>query len=338
MNDHGISKENLLFTFPVGLRKSETISALGDVTAEALAERPREIDRLTLYSRINELPEDLLDILAYDFKVDWWDPNYTLEEKRRTLAGSWRVHKTLGTKSAVETAIRAIYPKAEVQEWFQYRGQPYRFKLLIDMTGENPDPARRDRVLARVNFYKNLRSHMDAMEYTLTSEPAALRLGGLTSLVVRLPIPEQADDLDFRGEAHIGGHLSSVVTIPIPEQPDSFDFRSGLTIGGAAGSAVKLPIPEQPDGFDFRDRLSLGGISGTAVKLPIPEQRDELNFRSEIRTGGRIAGSLTRLPIVERADDLNAKSTVGAGGKMALHVRLPTVQSYAAEPQEEGKS
>jgi len=268
MNDHGISKENLLFTFPVGLRKSETTSALGDVTAEALAQRPAEIERLTLYPRISELPEDLLDILAYDFKVDWWDPNYTLEEKRRTLAGSWQVHKTLGTKSAVETAIRAIYPKAEVREWFQYGGKPYYFKLLIDMTGEDPDPARRDRVLARVNFYKNLRSHMDAAEYTLTAEPAALRLGGLTSLVVRLPIPEQPDDLDFRGEYHIGGHLSSVVTLPIPERRDSFDFQGGFSLGGMSGTAVTLPVPEQQDKLEFRDTVGTGGGMALHVRLP----------------------------------------------------------------------
>ena len=70
---HGITKENLLFAFPVGLRENPSVAALGDVTAEALAKRPAEIGLLSLYARIDELPEDLLDILAYDFKVDWWE-------------------------------------------------------------------------------------------------------------------------------------------------------------------------------------------------------------------------------------------------------------------------
>ena len=39
----------------------------------------------------------------------------------------------LGTRAAVETAIRAIYPKTEVKEWFEYEGgKPYHFKLFID--------------------------------------------------------------------------------------------------------------------------------------------------------------------------------------------------------------
>jgi len=126
-NAHGISKENLMLTFPVGLRETPSIAALGSVTAEALAKRPTEISRLSLYPRIDELPEELLDILAYDFKVDWWDPNYSLEEKRRVFKDSWYVHKHMGTKAAVETSIRAIYPGTKVLEWFEYGGEPYHF-------------------------------------------------------------------------------------------------------------------------------------------------------------------------------------------------------------------
>ena len=38
-NAHGLTKENMLFTFPVGLRENPSIAALGDVTMEALAKR-----------------------------------------------------------------------------------------------------------------------------------------------------------------------------------------------------------------------------------------------------------------------------------------------------------
>ena len=73
-DSHGLTKENLLFTFPVSLRENQSIAALGNVMAEALARRPEEIDRLRIYPAIDQLDERLLDILAYDFKVDWWDP------------------------------------------------------------------------------------------------------------------------------------------------------------------------------------------------------------------------------------------------------------------------
>lgn len=153
-NAHGLTKENLLFTFPVGLRENPSIAALGDVTMEALAKRPAEIGLLSLYPRIDELPEALLDILAYDFKVDWWDADYSLEEKRRTLKGSWYVHKHMGTKAAVETAISAIYPNTWVEEWFEYGGNPYGFKIHLDVTGEMWSDGRQKRILDESNFTK----------------------------------------------------------------------------------------------------------------------------------------------------------------------------------------
>jgi len=166
--DYGITAENLLETFPQVLKENKSMLALATVIAEELAQRPSEIDRLMIYTRIDTLPEELLDILAYDFKVDWWNYDYTLEEKRRTLKDSWNVHRTLGTKGAVEKAISAIYPGTQVDEWFNYGGEPYHFKLLIDATYEGVDPVKHQRVLDRVGYYKNLRSHMDGIEYIAT--------------------------------------------------------------------------------------------------------------------------------------------------------------------------
>ena len=164
MNNHGLTKQNLLASLPLVLQQDKSMMALADGIAELLSQRPDEIDHLRIYSAIDRLPEQILDILAYDFKVDWWDGNYSLEEKRRTLKGSWQVHKMLGTKAAVETAISAVYPDTQVQEWFQYGGLPYHFRLLIDATYENVDPAKHNRVLERVKYYKNLRSGLDLLD------------------------------------------------------------------------------------------------------------------------------------------------------------------------------
>lgn len=176
-NTHGLTAENLLRTLPEVLRNDRSMAALADSIADVLAARPAEIQQLMIYSRIGELPEDLLDILAYDFKVDWWDGDYTLEEKRQTLKDSWRVHRMLGTKAAVETAISAIYPETQVSEWFEYGGAPFHFRLLIDSTYEGVDPAKHQRVLDRVEYYKNLRSVLDEVEYYDAGGTAAQYLG-----------------------------------------------------------------------------------------------------------------------------------------------------------------
>ncbi len=162
---YGITAENLLFTLPSALKSDPDMIALATVIAGVLTEHLEDVNRVNIYARIDELPEELLDILAHDFKVDWWDGDYTLEEKRRTLKDNWRVHKILGTKAAVETAISAIYPDTKVAEWFEYDGEPYHFRLLTDTTYEHIDADKHRRVLERVEYYKNLRSVFDGIEY-----------------------------------------------------------------------------------------------------------------------------------------------------------------------------
>ena len=171
MNNHGLTKENLLATLPQALQQDPSVSALADAIADVLAKRPAEIDRLRIYPAIDQLDERLLDILAQDFKVDWWDPDYSLEEKRQTLRDHWRVHKTLGTKAAVVTAISAIYKSATLEEWFQYGGAPYHFRLTIDLTGDRADRERMQRVLDRLEFYKSLRSRLDRVAYVTQAGP-----------------------------------------------------------------------------------------------------------------------------------------------------------------------
>lgn len=179
MNSYGLTAENLLRTLPAALAGDENLHALAASIAEVLSQQAAGIGGIAIYTRIDGLPEGLLDILAHDFKVDWWDGDYTQEEKRKLLRDSWRVHRMLGTKAAVETAISAIYPDTQVSEWFEYSGTPYHFKLLIDATYETVEPEKHQRVLERVEYYKNLRSVLDGVEYTARPAGSAVCYAGI---------------------------------------------------------------------------------------------------------------------------------------------------------------
>lgn len=133
------------------------------VTKEALTVS-REIENVLIYSRIDELPEALIDILAYDMHVDWYDYSFPLEVKRDILKGSVNVHKKMGTKYAVEKALGALYPQSEVEEWFQYEGQPHHFHIICDVT-ENRVTASFQEIINAVMMYKRLSSHLDEVVY-----------------------------------------------------------------------------------------------------------------------------------------------------------------------------
>ena len=236
MNSHGITKENLLAALPQALQRDPSVSALAEGIAEVLAERPAEIDRLRIYPAIDRLDERLLDILAQDFKVDWWDPNYSLEEKRRTLRDHWRVHKSLGTPAAVVTAISAIYQGTTLEEWFQYDGEPYHFRLNIDLTGDQGDPERMQRVLERLEYYKSLRSHLDSVDYSsrvgplpFETEEAVLFL----TLMIPLRFPNVPDEIiTLDGQRRLDGTWSLDQRVPGIRMPS---LEITLTAAGGAG-------------------------------------------------------------------------------------------------------
>jgi len=131
MNDaYAVNPKNLLRVLPDVLKFDPSMMALAASVAEILAEQPENIEKAKIYTVADRIPENLLDILAFDFKVDWWDPNYTLEEKRKTFVNSWAVQRTLGTKYAIETAVNAIFPGTQVREWFEYGGDPFYFRIM----------------------------------------------------------------------------------------------------------------------------------------------------------------------------------------------------------------
>ena len=240
MNKHGITKENLVETLPPALRTDPSVVALAESLADVLVARLPEIDRLLLYPAIDTLDEPLLDILAYDYKVDWWDPEYTLEEKRRTLKDSWRVHKLLGTKAAVVMAISAIYPHTKVLEWFEYGGEPYHFRLDINITNDSIDSAKQRRVLERLNFYKSLRSHNDGVTYFVEAQPAiAKAVASVPSLEESLHVPLVLPIPVIKPTAH--GRVGAVTSlwestttklnIPVPILQPSAAARVGVATG-----------------------------------------------------------------------------------------------------------
>ena len=190
--NNGLTAERMVDSFPLALQKDPKMVALAHSIANVLEQRLDEIDLGQIYTRIDQLPEDLLDILAKDFAVDWYDRSYTLEEKRKTIKGSFYVHRHRGTKAAVEKAISAIYPNPEVLEWFEYGGNPYHFKLRITVDFATLNQTKHQQVLQKISCYKNLRSHLDGVVYSIESKTvkpyiAAAPCSVSMSITVRLP-------------------------------------------------------------------------------------------------------------------------------------------------------
>lgn len=172
---------DLTRTLPPVLKNDHKMQALSRTIADELQENARQIKNNVIYARIDELPEKLLDVLAYDLHIDWYDYDYPVQVKRDLIKTSVRVHRKLGTVYAVETAMGALHPRSEIAEWFDYGGKPFTFKAVIDISESKIEVDIR-KIIKTVNIYKRMTTHMEAIQYkyvktNIVRTGAALMMG-----------------------------------------------------------------------------------------------------------------------------------------------------------------
>ena len=155
---------DLTRALPPTLKNDEDMLSLARVIAAELQETGKLIRQNIIYPRIDELPENVLDILAYDLHVDWYDFGYPIEAKRGVIKDSVKVHKRLGTVYATLTALRSVYPNSEIEEWFDYGGEPFLFRVVIDVTRAKA-PAEYFQIKRAIDAYKRLTAHMESLIY-----------------------------------------------------------------------------------------------------------------------------------------------------------------------------
>ena len=109
-------------------------------------------DLLLIYPAIDDLPEALIDHLAEQMHVDEYDDNSDLSVKRK------------GTKYAVQRAVATVYQSAVVQEWPEYDGQPYHFRVTL-ITAPLDGATLINKMVRLINAYKNTRSWLDYVQF-----------------------------------------------------------------------------------------------------------------------------------------------------------------------------
>lgn len=159
INDTDFSK-----FLPNVLQNDESILAIAKATTSKLLDVSNLLENVLIYTNIDNLPEGIVDILAYDMHVDWYDETYPLDVKREIVKSSVIVHKKMGTKYAVEKALRAVHPDSSIEEWFEYSGNPFYFRIICDTTKSKIEASYED-IVNTVKMYKRLSAHLESVTY-----------------------------------------------------------------------------------------------------------------------------------------------------------------------------
>lgn len=119
-------------------------------------------ERIRIYTLIDSRPEEILDVLAVQFKVDWYDSSYPLQAKRNIIKTALEVRRYYGTDWATLKAISAIYPRSEIEQWYDYGGTPGHFRVICSVDGALL-PVKRREIRRSVNIYKRMAAHLDSL-------------------------------------------------------------------------------------------------------------------------------------------------------------------------------
>lgn len=146
---------------PESLRHKEEVKAISYAINRAIQKLIAYSERVCVYAAIDELPEKILDVLAVELRTQYYEPDMTLETKRSIVKKTLLWYHHAGTPSAVREMIEAVFGIGEIEEWFEYGGKPYFFKIITDTALTEDIMERFAKIIGKV---KNTRSHLEAIE------------------------------------------------------------------------------------------------------------------------------------------------------------------------------
>lgn len=176
-----IMSPSLLDILPSSIVKDPKINAAAkalDVQLKALSYDTRFVLHIP---RLDELPHEVLDTLAYQLHCDFWEPStMSLETKRNLLRESIYFHRIKGTPAALEKHLGYFGIKAKVIENWEYGGKPYFFKLTLSDVAFLGDDG--ETFLRLIYAAKNERSWLDAFIFDLSQEePTEINIGNISA-------------------------------------------------------------------------------------------------------------------------------------------------------------
>lgn len=170
------------------MRKDPTTIALSQALNPQFQQLAQEVKLCQIYKRLmpkeqwvtispglvvkalvfEQLDEKLLDELAWQLRVDWYDATSTPDIKQKIIQNAILVHMYRGTPYAVEQVIQTYFGDGYVLEWFDYGGEPGMFKVVTNNSSVTAELA--NQFIKVLNSVKNVRSHLEEILISLSGE------------------------------------------------------------------------------------------------------------------------------------------------------------------------
>lgn len=153
------SDSNITDILPDSIKNDPKVMALGYAVNQQVIKIIDKAKLICVYGAIDELPDEILDLLAIEMRSQYYNDSLTIDAKREILKKTMIWHYHAGTLSAVRELVEFIWgPNIKIEEWFEFDGDPYTFQVeLLDLDNIMDDQTMADFIEA-LRKVKNTRS------------------------------------------------------------------------------------------------------------------------------------------------------------------------------------
>lgn len=155
---------DISLALPNSIANDVNIQAFAEMLTDEFVAIAAKSNLLLILPNLSKQSDDILDLIAWQLHVDFYNQDAPRAEREKLIYQSIAWHRRKGTPSAVEDMVSAIYSTADVDEWFNYDGDPYHFR--VNVYGDTVTDADTLKKLENsVEAVKNKRSFFDGFNF-----------------------------------------------------------------------------------------------------------------------------------------------------------------------------
>ncbi|WP_458412787.1 phage tail protein I [Schinkia sp. CFF1] len=166
---------SLLDLLPENLKQDEDLKAIAEAITPEMQSISLEIKDIIELANLENLLEAVIDLLAWENHVDFYDTSLPLEQKIKLVENADFYHRSKGTPAAVEDLIVTLFGEGKVVEWFEYDAEPGYFKVVTNNRAVTEERAQE--FVAALNSVKRKSAWLEKIEITQV-ENMDLYIGG----------------------------------------------------------------------------------------------------------------------------------------------------------------
>lgn len=124
-----ITDIDVIELLPPYMRDDATVNGLCAAINVMITRLHSCVEKMDFNNNLDKLDESDLDYIAIANNITWYNDSDPKTVKINVIKNAEKVFWGLGTVSAVETVVKDIFGIGTVDEWFNYGGSPYKFKV-----------------------------------------------------------------------------------------------------------------------------------------------------------------------------------------------------------------